>query len=213
MLGNFSFEKQEYIDSVDMWSAILDDLGIKKDCKIRVHPDSSHRAMWLHHGFEVNKDPECVWSDGEIGGYCCEVDWNGIEIGNLVNPMGTMTDVGFGWERLLMVLEGKTRVDETSLFNQELDPITRDHLRTVDSLWDNKIKPGGKGRNYICRKLIRRMLDITVKVKWQEWLEYERVSVGKSLSNARKLWPKHKDKPPEWWWDTCGLSPEDLKKL
>uniref|UniRef100_UPI0039C3A3FF hypothetical protein n=1 Tax=Pseudomonas aeruginosa TaxID=287 RepID=UPI0039C3A3FF len=84
-------------------------------------------------GYEVVDDLDCQWSDGEIGGYCSEVYWRGIEIGNLVNTLGTMTDVGFGFERLMMAIEGKSRVDETSLFDQSLNPILRDHVRALDS--------------------------------------------------------------------------------
>lgn len=214
MLGNFSFEGTEYIDSQDLWTAILDDLGLRKDCVIHVHPDSSHRANWLRLGFEVVKDPECVWSDGDIGGYCSEVYWRGIEIGNLVNTNGTMTDVGFGWERLYASAEGKERVDETDLFDQTLPPKLRDHSRTLDSLWDNGVKPGNKGRNYICRKLLRKMLPFYHrKFKWSEWLEDEWGYRERALTQGRKMWRKHKDKSPQWWFETCGLTEDDLKLL
>lgn len=211
MLGNFSFQKQEYIHSVDMWTAILDDLNIRKDCIIHVHPNSSHKPIWTKHGFQVVNDEECQWSDGKIGGYCCEVYWNGLELGNLVNTLNTMTDVGFGWERLLMVIEGKSRVDEISIFDQTLDPVTRDHVRTIDCLWDNQVKPGSKGRNCVCRRLIRRVLhNKLLNVKWQEWLENERIVRERCIQQSKKMWNRHKDKSPQWWWETCGLLPEDL---
>ncbi len=213
MLGNFSFEKQEYCDSVDMWTAILDDMGIRKDCVIHTHPDSYHHIFWKHLGFEVVKDCECQWSDGNIGGFCSEVFWKGIEIGNLVNTLGTMTDVGFGWERLLMIMEGKSRIDEISLFDQKLDPVSRDHVRTIDCLWDHQIKPGNKGRNYVCRRLIRRILHNDLNVKWQEWLENERSLRERCVKTGKKLWNRHKDKSDQWWWETCGLLPEELDRL
>jgi hypothetical protein len=113
-----------------------------------------------------------------------------------------------------MVLENKNRVDETSLFDQRLDPITRDHVRTLALFHKNEIKPGGKGRNYICRRLLRRVLNGTFGPQpWDEWVEVERRVQGQSLERGRKMWKRHRDKPPQWWWETCGLTEEDLKLL
>ena len=81
-------------------------------------------AVEIRH-FTVVDDPECIWSDGLIGGYCCEMYVKDLEIGNLVHTLGHSVDVGFGLERLVQVLEGKTRVHETSLFRQELPPLAR----------------------------------------------------------------------------------------
>ena len=35
----------------------------------------------------VRIDNECLWSDGNIGGYCTEFYKNDIEIGNIVNTL------------------------------------------------------------------------------------------------------------------------------
>src|SRR5262249_44745972 len=157
--------------SCEMWTRILCDLEVEVD-PIHVHPDrTDHLDVWRELGHEVVDDPECIWSDGQIGGHCCEVYVRGVEIGNLVNPLGHSTDVGFGWERLLMVLENRNRVDETSLFDQRLDPVTRDHVRTLSLFHQNGIRPGGKGRNSVCRRLLRRVLHRTVGDQpWVEWI-------------------------------------------
>jgi hypothetical protein len=52
----------------------------------------------------VVDDPDCVWSDGQIGSHCAEIFCGQVEIGTAVNPAPDMTDVGFGWERLHQVL-------------------------------------------------------------------------------------------------------------
>lgn len=217
MLGNFNFsEKNEYEYSIDLWSNILWDLGIAKDCVIHVHPSdwNCKRILWKHAGFEVVPDEECEWSDGDIGGTCSEVYWKGIEIGNLVNPLGVCTDVGFGWERLVMAVEGKERVDETSLFDVSLAPVVRDHVRCLDSFWKNGIVPGNKGRNYVCRRLLRKLLPFYHKeFLWSEWLEAEWSLREKGLIRAQKMWKRHKDKSPQWWWETCGITQEDLDWL
>ena len=214
MLGNFSFGGPEYRVSCEMWTRILQDLHVRLE-PIHVHPArEDHRRVWRGLGHEVVDDPECLWSDGRIGGHCCEVYSHGVEIGNLVNPLGHSTDVGFGLERLVMVLEGKGRADETSLFDQRLDPVSRDHVRTLTLCHNNGIRPGGKGRGYVCRRLLRRVLDSTLGPQpWTEWVEGERRLRDQSLDRGRKLWRRHKDRPPPWWWETCGLTEEDLHLL
>ena len=189
------------------------DLGIKLGCTVHVHQDhKNYDILWKHLGYPVVFDEECTWSDGDIGGYCCEVYKGNLEIGNLVNPLEHSTDVGFGWERMLMVLEGRDRVDETSLFDQSLPPVCRDHERTLNCLWQNGINPSNKGRNYVCRRLLRRILqyDLTKKFLFQDWIESERQLREKSIKLARRLWRKHKDKDYHWWKDTCGITQEEL---
>jgi len=215
LLGNFSFGNNDYEHSVDMWSLILHDLNINKDCVVHYHSSDvdTKRLMWERRHFPTVQDEECIWSDGDIGGTCCEVYWKGIEIGNLVNPLGHSTDVGFGWERLVMAVEGKDRVDETSLFNQSYEPIVRDHIRALDSFWKNGIDPGNKGRNYVCRRLLRRILPLQQVQSSCTWFESEALLREKCLDRAKKMWKRHKDKLPQFWWDTYGLTPDDLKVM
>lgn len=147
MIGNFSFGNNDYQNSVEMWKSIVSQLHIPIH-EVHVHPDSDLRKWWS--GFNIVDDPECIWSDGEIGGFCCEMYSHGLEIGNLVNPLNHSTDVGFGLERMLQIMEGKSRVDESTLFDQRLDPVTRDHYRTLMLMKENGIKPGAKaGITYV----------------------------------------------------------------
>ena len=142
-----------------------------------VHPDcNNHKDMWLKRGHTVVDDPDCQWSDGNIGGFCCEMYSRGVEIGNLVNTLGHSTDVGFGWERLHMIVEGVERVDQTSLFGKH-HPVVADHIRALEVMWRNNITPGSKGRNYVCQRLLRRiipLLDGTEKFVFDEWLEQQK---------------------------------------
>lgn len=213
MIGNFSFGNNDYQRSVEMWSSILSDLGLSKDCIIHCHPSDMDIKGPMWKGFPVIPDEECLWTDGDVGGTCCEVYWKGVEIGNLVNPLGHSTDVGFGYERLLMAVEGKDRVDETSVFRSDLSHVARDHVRTIESFWQNGIEPGNKGRNYVCRRLIRRILPLSGGYVWDEWLDKEAQMRLECMSRGRKLLKRHKDKPPQWWWETCGLTPEDVASL
>ena len=216
MLGNFSFGNDDYDVSVELWHSILLDLKIPVT-EIHVHPSrQDHHQLWQQHGYTVVPDESCNWSDGKIGGHCCEVFVGHLEIGNLVNPLGHSTDVGFGWERLIQVIEGRNRVDETSLFRQDLHPVVRDHCRTVSILRESGIEPGNKGRSYVCRRLLRRMLQRLTgheSFEFDDWLQQERQLRELSLKRGRRLWRKHKDKPTSFWWETFGILPEEIDSL
>lgn len=215
MLGNFSFGNNDYQLSVELWHSLMSDLGVKVDC-VHVHPScNDHKDLWLKRGYDVVGDPSCEWSDGNIGGYCCEMYSRGIEIGNLVNTLGHSTDVGFGWERLHMILEGTERVDQTYLFGN-YHPVVADHVRTLEVMWRNGVEPGCKGRGYVCQRLLRRMIPYLVgteKFVFDEWLENEKIKRTITLNRAKKMWRKHKDKSDEWWRGTCGILPEELKLI
>jgi alanyl-tRNA synthetase len=214
MLGNFSFGG-DYEQSVELWHNLLTDLQIKIE-PVHCHPDNpGHHQLWRKRGYDTVDDVSCVWSDGQIGGYCCEVYSRGLEIGNLVNTLGHSTDVGFGWERLFLIVEGKERVDQTSLFLNH-HPIVADHARTLEILWKNNVVPGTKHRNYVCRRLLRRMLRYlngTEKFVFDEWLSQERTQLERRVREARKIWHRYKHQPSEWWWTTCGILPEEVPLL
>ena len=210
MVGNFSFGNNDYSRSVDLWKQILSDLNIK-DYVVHIHPESNLKQYWEN----TVDDLECVWSDGGIGGYCSEIYIGDLEIGNLVNPLGHSTDVGFGLERILQVMEGKTRVDETSLFDQTLPPVVRDHYRTLLLMKKNGVKPGsGKGRPSICRRLMKKVLSHDL-VGLEDWLESERIIRNKKMIIGKQQWdkPKNKIKPLSWWWEVFGITEEDLEEV
>ena len=212
MLGNFSFGGPPYEHSVRMWHAILVELGLASQCLIHVHPSQTkHMELWESLSYPVKPDDECVWSDGEIGGYCCEVYHHEREIGNLVNTLGHSTDVGFGLERLMQAIEGTKNIDDTSLFDSSLTPVVRDHSRAIRSMRENGIVPGNKGREYVCRKMLRRILrHDCLGLGFDDWVLAERQMLEQRLTQARRAWRKNKDKPMAWWWDTFGILPEEM---
>jgi alanyl-tRNA synthetase len=216
MLGNFSFGGPPYEVCVELWHAILTDLNVPVST-VHCHPGRpDHFPLWEQRGYRVVPDDECVWSDGRIGGHCCEVYVGDVEVGNLVNTLGHSTDVGFGWERLLQVVEGKQRVEQTSLFRQNCHPVVADHERTLDVLRQNGVRPGNKGREYVCRRLLRRLLrhrSGEEHFPFQDWVEEEVRLQARRLRGGRRAWRRNQDRPPSWWWETFGILPEEISLL
>lgn len=106
MIGLFSFRELTVKQSIDFMMQFCISIGITPDY-VTIHPDKVNE--WSHfyddYSFvEIRIDNECTWSDGNLGGYCTEFYKNNIEIGNIVNTIDTCIDVGFGVERLLLVL-------------------------------------------------------------------------------------------------------------
>jgi alanyl-tRNA synthetase len=217
MLGNFSFGGNDYETSVELWHSLMRVLKVPVT-HITVHPTQErHRELWSSRGYRVVLDESCVWSDGDIGGHCCEMFVGELEIGNLVNPLGHSTDVGFGWERLNQVISGKRSVHETDLFRQDVHPIVADHLRSLLVMKESGIRPGGKLQESVCRRLVQRIIrleqDDQKLSAIGDWVADERSRQVKRLNIGRRYWRKHCDKPPEWWKDTFGLTLEDLDAL
>lgn len=215
MLGNFSFGGNDYENSVELWNCIIQDLKLPIT-HITIHPSrQDHIEMWKKRNYPIILDNSCEWSDGMIGGNCCEVFVKDLEIGNLVNPLGHSTDVGFGWERLIQIVEGKEKVDQTSLFNQNFHPIVKDHIRTLMLLWQNGIHPGSKGRNYVCRRLVRRILPYLASETFvfSSWIESEKELLQQKLKTGRRSWKRFKDRSLSFWWETFGILPEEVPLL
>lgn len=219
MIGNFSFGNNDYEDSCKMWHDIIQDLSIKIDY-VTCHPSQKdHKLIFQKLGYRIKEDVDCQWSDGEIGGYCCEMFVGDLEIGNMVNTLGHSVDVGFGLERLLQVVEDKSRVDESSIFQKFENNILRDHVRLLDILFKNEIKPGTNGRNYICRKVLRRVIfelyDLKLKginFSFDHWIDSEFLKKNKAIENGKKFFKKFKDKDDSFWWDTFGLLPDEIPR-
>lgn len=214
MVGSFGFGTNNYERHCEMWHRIVERLGIKVDY-VTYHPDSSHEPIWNNLNYQTKQDTGCIWkvNDDEKGDYCCEMFSSGLEIGNLVNPNRVSIDVGFGFERLLQLVESVDRVDLTSMFDQRLTPIGKDHKRTLELLISQGILPGGKGQRYICRKLLRKFIKEVEDfrdVSFRSVLESELYLMNKKVIEGRKVWHRFKNRGPEFWWETFGLLPEEI---
>ncbi|GAA3088007.1 alanyl-tRNA synthetase [Kribbella aluminosa] len=131
-----------------------------------------------------------VWTgDGEPEGTPTTDDrwievWNHVMMryrrhddGSLEELKQQNIDTGLGLERLTMLLEGKSSVYETSLFepwmriipklwtlDERSQRIVIDHLRSSIVIVGDGVHPSNTGRGYVLRRLIRRMLTIL----WQD---------------------------------------------
>jgi alanyl-tRNA synthetase len=104
--------------------------------------------------------------------------WNNVfmeylsENGKVTGKLQTQNvDTGSGLERLVAVIQGKSNVFETDLFNEAMDfvksksvnydlrsaRIICDHLRTAVFMITDGVVPSNTGRGYILRRLLRRV--------------------------------------------------------
>ena len=190
MLGMFSFRHLSVRETVKLWMEFLERIGITPHY-VTIHPDTPHWSEY--HSVPVRFDEGCTWTDGSgPKSYCTEFYFNDIEIGNIVNPLGDCIDVGFGLERLELVLGG--------------DPPRRDMVlrETTLRIIEDGYLPGNKKQGYVLRKLLRTLVREGIELDHPLWrVEQERVQ--SALDKYERLRRRHGDRPPEWWWDTHGI--------
>lgn len=198
MLGLFSFGKMSVKEAINFWLEFLYRLDPEKKIdRITIHPEKYDEWKQLYpESFHpiIVPDSECIWSDGhDASGFCTEFYIDGIEVGNIVNTKGTMIDCGFGLERLDIV------------YNKTTPPTEVESLvYACNAIINSGFSPASKGAGYILRKLLRRLhlkggsIDhefFTNEVSRHEHLQ----------ASYEKLKNKHKNKTPEWWFDTYGI--------
>ncbi len=193
MIGFFSFREKTLQEVIHFWMEFLNRIGIKPDY-VTIHPDKmiEWSKLYQDYNIPIKWDGDCKWSDGEIGGYCTEFYKDGIEIGNIVNPLDTCIDVGFGLERLMMVTGGKQKTKEETL------------KETVLKIIDSGIKPSHTGGGYVLKKLLRLMCKENIQldhIMYHSELDRQQ----KNLSKYEKIKDKYSDKSKEWWWETMGI--------
>ena len=107
---------------------------------------------------------------GPIAGTSGEAVLRGVADGSLVPLKRPAIDTGMGLERITYILEGKTNVFETDLFEPILDRIrdlsekrstfseriVADHVRAACFVMLDGVVPSNEGRGYVLRRLIRR---------------------------------------------------------
>ena len=191
MIGTFSFRHWSVQQTIDFWMKFLTErLGLKVGF-VTIHPDVPEWNSW--HTVPVRYDDQCKWSDGNIGGYCTEFYINDIEIGNIVNPLGDCIDVGFGLERLDMVVNNTNpKSKEESLID------------LIDKIIESGYTPSHKRQGYVLRRLIRSLYKMGGKMS-HPFFEKERERQTKMTERYQRLLPKNLGKTKEWWFSTHGV--------
>jgi len=192
MIGFFSFREWTVQQTIDFWMEFLDRIGVTPDY-VTIHPDKPDwKYYYKDYNIEIKFDKDCTWNDGDISGYCTEFYKNGIEIGNIVNPLGTCIDVGFGLDRLEMILNSQTKTKEETL------------VQTVSKIIECGFIPSNTKQGYILRKLLRICYQNNIMIDhifYQEEVKRQE----KLINKWNNLKNKHKNKTKEWWFDTHGI--------
>ncbi|RWX31274.1 hypothetical protein EHI47_12995 [Rhizobium leguminosarum] len=198
MLGLFSFREMTVGNAIDFWLEFLETVGLVPD-HVTIHPDRLVEWPPLYGGrVPIVPDPECIWSDGNISGYCTEFYKDGVEIGNIVNPLGSCIDVGFGLERLDMIVNGTPQVDALGTL-----------CETVMTIVESGYRPGNKEQGYVLRKLLRRIHKMGGTLDHPFFVE--EVERQKRLRvKYLRLLDRHSEMSPDWWFDTHGIDLSDM---
>lgn len=200
MLGLFSFREMTVGNAIDFWLEFLETLGLVPD-HVTIHPDRLVEWTPLYRGrVAIVPDPDCMWSDGSISGYCTEFYKAGVEIGNIVNPLGTCIDVGFGKERLDMIINGTPQVHALETL-----------CETVMTIVDSGYRPGNKEQGYVLRKLLRRIHEMGGTLD-HPFFEQEVERQTRLRAKYLRLRDRHAEMSPDWWFDTHGIDLSELSE-
>lgn len=202
MLGFFSFREWTVKQTIDFWMEFLKKIGCYPD-NVTIHPDKKEwEIFYSEYEVKVLYDDECIWRDGEIGGYCTEFYKDGIEIGNIVNTIETCIDVGFGQQRLEFVINGTRATKEETL------------QTSIIKMVESGYKPSHYKQGYVLKKLFRQCFKEGIEVDHPLYKE-EKERQDKILWkwNRMKDMERYKKMPKEWWWNTHGIDLEFVNNI
>lgn len=205
MIGLFSFRELTIQNSINFWMEFLYKINCIPDY-ITIHPDKPEwKEYYTNYNIEIRYDEGCIWSDGNgpesISGYCTEFYKDGIEIGNIVNPLGTCIDVGFGLDRIEMVLTKTSKSREETL------------VETILKIIESGFTPTYNKQGSLLRKLLRICYLENIVIDhpfYQQEIERQEKIIQKY--NRMKQKPKFQNKDRDFWFNTLGLDIDLIKE-
>lgn len=199
MIGLFSFRQMTIEGAITFWVEFLRKINLSPDY-VTIHTNRKEWAKFynLLGISDVRFDDEsCTWSDGDIGGYCTEFFINGVEIGNIVNPLDNCIDVGFGLERLEMFVNDRKVT--------KADTLKETAIKIIESGY----KPSNLKQGYVLRKILREIYNMGESIDHEFFTqEVERQKTIKEKYD--KLKHKHLNKSKAWWFDTHGINLDEI---
>jgi len=205
MIGLFSFRTMKLQGAIDFWMEFIEKkLSIKVDY-VTIHPDKMEEWKPLYNSYdvEVRADNECKWTDGDIGGYCTEFFKDDVEIGNIVNPLGTCIDVGFGMQRLNDFMNPTPAKSKEEII-----------IDACEKIEYSGYIPSNKEQGYVFRKLLRELYRLG-----SDWdnvhYKKEKERQDKVLATYERVKDrkKYQGKSKEWWFDTMGVDIDFVEQL
>lgn len=202
MLGMFSFRQLTIEQTIKFWLDFLKEFNLYPHY-VTIHPDKIEEwNKFYPQEMEIKLDEECLWSDGNIGGYCTEFYYNDIEIGNIVNPLGNCIDVGFGLERLLNLKYDQDIIGKEDILKE-----------TIEQLIKEEVVPGSSKQGYILRKLLIMLVFskgfLDHRYYWD--VHNGQLKVYQNYLNMKSK-KRYQDKTKEWWKDTIGINISEISK-
>ena len=201
MIGLFSFREWTVPETINFFIEFLNRLGLKPDT-VTIHPDKidSWSQYYKDYTFKIEPDEDCLWTDGNIGGYSTEFYIDGVEIGNIVNTLETCIDVGFGLERLLLVSNSRKQISRFIVLED-----------TCMELINNGINVGDYKESYILKKLIILSIKNGSKIKHTFFNDQRKKMIMNYNNYLRtKKKPKFKNKDSSYWKNTFGIDEDNL---
>lgn len=198
MLGLFSFRDWTVEQTIRFWIGFMSEIDVEVEYAT-VHPNKlGWSRFYVEEGIEVRTDNSCHWSLDGLGGYCTEFYYKGVEIGNIVNPLGTCIDVGFGLERLDILVNNRTPPTKVESMTTCINEIIR-----------AGVAPSNVKRGYVLRKLLRDLNKMGGKLD-HEFFAAEIDRQTKMRERYDELKIKHPNETALYWWGTHGINVEEI---
>lgn len=194
MIGLFSFRQLSVSQTIDFWMEFLNKINLHPDY-VTIHSDKLEwKDFYNKWNVDVRIDDGCIWSDGTISSYCTEFYKDDIEIGNIVNPLGTSIDAGFGLERIEMVLYNERKSREECL------------RETIFKIIESGFTPTYNKQGSLLRKLLR-ICYLEGIIIDHEFYRTEIIRQEKIIEKYKRMKnnPKFQNKDRNFWFSTLGL--------